>query len=547
MSSEFSSLSACLSFGIVVIARSSLTSQASATGSTTVDPEILRTNTQAKSADGVWGGIGQGAITSVQPQRADLRSYRSVALDQNALTAILRAAPMEFSEAAAAQRSILTLPVPDGTFARFSIAESLMAPELAARFPEIRTYTGSGIDDPTATTRFDWTPLGFHAIVLSEKGTILIEPSGLGDVENYTVYFQKDVVGGSGECDVTEQDQDAAIARNPKHFQVSPAVLSGTTLRTYRLAAAATAEYTTTYGGGMGVLGGLSAITTTVNLVDAIYEREVAVRLTLIAGETSIIFTDTATDGYTSDNVLALLSENQKKLNSVIGPANYDIGHVFDGRLLSGGAFSWQGLATLSGVCNDSVKARGVDIFRSVQPTSVFAYYSAAHEMGHQFGASHTFNATSGTCGGQRSSSTAYEPLNGSTIMAYRLACAPEDLSSTDTYFHNASIEQIVNYTTIGGGNSCAVTSATGNNPPVVDAGPVHTIPMGTPFTLTATGSDPMVTRSRSVGKNSIWALRRLQARMMVRVRFFARFCPRPIRRAHFRDYRTCSRVSRLW
>ena len=132
-----------------------------------------------------------------------------------------------------------------------------------------------------------------------------------------------------------------------------------------------------------------------------------------------------------------------------------------------------------------------LDIFRSVQPTSVFAYYSAAHEMGHQFGASHTFNATSGTCGSQRSSSTAYEPVNGSTIMAYRFACAPEDLMSLDTYFHNASIEQIVNYTTIGGGNSCAVTSATGNNPPAVDAGPVHTIPMGTPFTLTATGSDP--------------------------------------------------------
>jgi hypothetical protein len=479
-----------LVIGIVVIARSSLSSQASANGSTTVDPEILRANTQAKSADGVWGGIGQGAITTAQPQRADLRSYRSVALDQNALTAILRAAPMEFSEAAAAQRSILTLPVPDGTFARFSIAESpVMAPELAARFPEIRTYTGSGIDDPTATTRFDWTPLGFHAIVLSEKGTILIEPSGLGDVANYTVYFQKDVVGGSGECDVTEQDQDAAIARNPKHSGVGPAVVSGTTLRNYRLAVAATAEYTTTYGGGT-VSGALSAITTTVNLVDAIYEREVAIRLTLIAGETSIIFTDTATDGYTSDNVNSLIGENQTKLDAVIGSANYDIGHVFDGRTTPG-FFSWQGLAGLNVVCVNGAKARGVDIFRSLTPTSVFVYYSAAHEMGHQFGASHTFNATSGSCGGQRSSSTAYEPLNGSTIMAYRLACSPEDLASTDTYFHNASIEQIVNYTTIGGGNSCAVTSATGNNPPVVDAGPVHTIPMGTPFTLTATGSDP--------------------------------------------------------
>src|SRR5260370_5433608 len=225
-----------------------------------------------------------------------------------------------------------------------------MAPELAARFPEIKTYTGSGIDDATATTRFDGTPLGFHAIVLSEKGTILIEPSGPGDVESCIVYFQKDVVGGSGECDVTEQDQETAIARNPKHSRISPAVMSGTTLRTYRLAVAATAEYTTTYGGGT-VNGGLSAITTTVNLVDAIYEREVAIRLVLIAGETSIIFTDSATDGYTSDNVGAMFNENQTKLDAVIGSANYDIGHVFDARTLSGGSLSWQGVAAIGSVC----------------------------------------------------------------------------------------------------------------------------------------------------------------------------------------------------
>ena len=443
-----------------------------------------------KSANDMWTVADQASVASAQGLRPDIRSYRTVSLNRPALEAILQSTPAEYSEAAATRSISLYLPNPDGTLARFSIAESpVMAPELAAQFPEIKTYVGRGIDDPTATTRFDWTPTGFHAIVLSELGTTLIEPSGLGDVENYIVYFQKDVVGVSGECDVTELDQHEGATRNPitKHSQVSPAVVSGTTLRTYRLAAAATAEYTQAYGGGT-VQGGLSAITTTINLVNAIYERDLAIRMTLIAGEASIIFTDTATDGYTTDSVSALIGENQSKLNSVIGPANYDVGHVFDGRTLSGG-FSWQGLATLSGVCNDNLKARGVDIFRSVSPTSVFAYYSAAHEFGHQFGASHTFNATSGTCGAARTAATAYEPVNGSTIMAYRFACAPEDLMSGDTYFHNASIEQIVNFTTAGG-NSCAAPSGTGNNPPVVDAGPVFTIPMGTPFMLTATGSD---------------------------------------------------------
>ena len=327
---------------------------------------------------------------------------------------------------------------------------------------------------------------------MSEEGTILIEPSGLGDVENYIVYFQKDVVGGSGECDVTDQNQQAAIARNPnaKHAQANPAVLSGTTLRTYRLAVAATAEYTQTYGAGT-VSGALSAITTTINLVDAIYEREVAVRLTLIAGETSIIFTNAATDGYTSDNTSAMFNENQTKLDAVIGSANYDVGHVFDGHTLSGTAFSWQGVGDIGSVCITGRKARGVDIFRSIGPGVLYAYYSAAHELGHQFSATHTFNATTGLCAGGRTASTAYEPSSGSTIMAYRLACSPDDLNSMDTYFHNNSIEQIVNFTTGGSGNSCAVPSTTGNNPPLVDAGGDFTIPMGTPFVLTATGSDP--------------------------------------------------------
>ena len=160
------------------------------------------------------------------------------------------------------------------------------------------------------------------------------------------------------------------------------------------------------------------------------------------------------------------------------------------GKDITGGGSSWQGLAGIGVVCLNGSKARGVDIFRSIGPTSLFAYYSASHEMGHQFGASHTFNATTGSCSSQRASATAYEPVNGSTIMAYRFACAPEDLMSLDVYFHNASIQQIVNYSTRGSGNSCAVTSSSGNNPPTVDAGPAFTIPMGTPFTLTATGSD---------------------------------------------------------
>ena len=419
------------------------------------------------------------------------QSRRSLKLNVETLHAILRRAPQESLTSKQDEITTLDLPLPDAGFMRFKIEDSpIMEKSLANRYPEIKTYRGQGIDDPTATTRFDWTPSGFHAIILSPRGTILIQPASRGDIENYVVSFQEQLPG-SFQCNVDTATQEAAIEEQEhlKRFSgIRPSVSSGSALRTYRLAVAATAEYTQTYGSGT-VAGALAAITTTMNLVNGIYERELAIRMVLIANEDSIIFTDTNTDGYTSDAVSSLISQNQTTLDSVIGPANYDIGHVFDGRITPG-FFSWQGVGSIGSVCRSSFKGRGVSIMRSLQPFNLYAYYNVAHEMGHQFGATHTFNATTGTCGPERSPSTAYEPATGTTIMGYRLACGAEDLNSTDTYFHVASLEQITNYTTVGSGN-CASSQATGNNIPTVDAGASYNIPSQTPFQLTATASDP--------------------------------------------------------
>ncbi len=459
--------------------------------STTRDVENQSTarEIQSQSADGLWSFIAETDSQAATKIAGAYRSYRKLRLNTEAFTAALAKAPPEAAIKIKAAQSIITFPQADGRFTRFAIVESpIMAPELAARYPEIKTYSAQGIDDLAATARFDWTPAGFHAIVLATSGTSLIEPAAAGDVDNYLVYSPGDVLG-SGECDVSAEEQEAAVQQNAlrKKSRVTANVSSGTTLRTYRLAAAATAEYTAAYGSGS-VSGGLAAITTTINLVDAIYEREVAIRLTLIANNDAIIYTNGATDPYTHENIPSLISQNQTNLDAVVGNANYDVGHVFDGSILGGGFFSWQGRGNFGVVCATGGKARGVDIFRSVFPTSIYAYYSAAHELGHQFNATHTFNTTSDGCSTERAPATAYEPYDGSTIMAYRLTCSPDDLASTDTYFHNASIEQIVNFSS---STSCAAQTSTGNSAPFVQAPGIYTIPMGTPFTLTASGSDP--------------------------------------------------------
>jgi len=444
-------------------------------------------------SDVLWRDVNRQKTTLQQQRTVVPKKYRSLTLDTIHLQSLLRRAPREFTAAATGpDKTIISLPMPDGAFARFEIQESpIMEESLAARFPQIKTFRGQSIDGDSSITRFDWTPQGFHGILLTPRGTVLIEPDGPNQTSEYIAYFQGDLPAGTMECNVdsASQDLNGGLASVKRVGETAALVSSGSALRTYRLAVAATAEYTQAYGGGT-VSGGLAAVATTVNLVDAVYERDVAIRLVLIANEDAIIFTDAATDGYTSDNVSSLINENQTKLDAVIGSANYDIGHVFDGRTGISG-FSFQGLASLGVVCRTGVKARGVSIARNLQPSNTIAYYSAAHEIGHQFNASHTFNATSGNCASQRSASTAYEPGTGSTIMGYRFTCAPEDMMSQDTYFHTASLEQIVNYTTNLSGSTCPTVSITGNNIPTVDAGASYTIPQSTPFMLTATGSDP--------------------------------------------------------
>ena len=436
------------------------------------------------------------------------RFYRALTLNEYAQRKLLRHAPMEFSKAAQQNQVVMTLPMPDGKLARFRVEESpVMASRLAAMFPEIKTYRGQGLDDPAATTRFDVTPAGFHAIVLSAKGTVIIEPDKDGRAGQYVSYDQRDALRNAGPSHCLLSNAMQSLSQPHSLLHRSSATLpatTGATLRTYRLALAATAEYTQTYGGGT-VAGALSALTTTVNGVAAIYERDLAIRLMLVDNETTIIFTNPATDPYTSDNPGAMLTQNQTVLDQRIGSFNYDIGFVLDGHVYAfqPGFFLFQGAGQFQSVCVNGQKGKGVTILRSIEPSTISAIWDVAHEMGHQFGALHTFNGTTDDCAppSGRFAQTAYEVGSGSTIMGFRGGTAPngtylplctfEDLRSTDTYFHAASIEQIVNYTTTGNGSVCPDLTPTGNNPPAVEAGPDFTIPAQTPFTLTATASDP--------------------------------------------------------
>jgi len=441
----------------------------------------------AQKLDNPWKDISELSITGPGIRYIIPQKYRTIGLTIPVLKNILNTAPLEFNPNANNKRIILTLPFPDGSSRNFYVVESpIMAPELAAQFPELKTYIINGTNSKSfASGRIDFTPLGFHAIIFSEEGTIFIDPYKMGDNLNYISYYKKDFI----KQDVLIFDQPCVVDNPEVRTQIEEIInsgrvtLTGNQLRTYRLAVACTGEYAAFYGGTVG--SAMNGIVITVNRVDGVYEKEVDIRMVLVANNSSIVYTNASTDPYTNNNGSTMLGQNQTTLDNIIGSANYDIGHVFS----TGGG----GVAFLGCVCINGSKARGV----TGSPSPVgdpFDIDYVAHEMGHQFGGNHTFNSVISNCGGgNRETSAAYEPGSGSTIMAYAGICGFDNLQThSDPYFHVKSLDEIIVYTTFGNGNSCPVITNTGNNGPIVSV-PTggFTIPISTPFSLTGSAVDP--------------------------------------------------------
>jgi len=390
--------------------------------------------------------------------------------------------PAERSVANHSQAPVLSLPMPDGSTARFHVWESsVQEPGLEAKFPEIKTFAGQGIDDPYATIRFDFNPYsGFKAQILSPYGRIYIDPYAKGDIEHYISYYQRDYQRANSGFQCMVKDEPVAMSNEAGRVFAGPC--RGTELRTYRLAVACAGEYAQAVGGG--AAGPThAAIVTSVNRLTQVYEVELAIRLVLVANNNLIEFLDPATDPFTNDGDtdLDLITTN---INSRVGVGNYDIGHLFC-TFESGGVGA--GVAYVGVVCGSD---KGGGLTGRSNPTGDgYDIDYVAHEMGHQFSARHTFNTN--TC---FSAGGWYEPGGGTTIMAYAGICGnTENIQpNSDPVFHAYSFDQISTFITSGGGANCGTVTPTGNTLPVITSMTANNvnIPIGTPFTLNATATD---------------------------------------------------------
>ncbi len=379
--------------------------------------------------------------------------------------------------------TVISLPNAEGQLEQFEVFEaSNFEPALQARFPEIRAFSGRGITDPSSTLKLSISPQGIQTMVFrTERPNEFIEAYS----KDHTVYavFQSQRNPGSLPWTCSTPDQQLATGLNTQVANSGITSRSGGDLKTMRLAQSVTAEYSNFFGATSAsqVSLVLQAVNATMTRCNGVYEKDLALHLNLVANTTSVFYYTASSDPYSPGSTGAggaWSGELQSTLTSVIGEANYDIGHLF-------GASGGGGNAGCIGcVCVNNSKGSGyTSPADGIPQGDNFDIDYVVHEVGHQLGGNHTFSHTTEGTGVNK------EPGSGITIMGYA-GITNQDLAphSIDIY-HQATIAQIqANLAT----KSCPVTTniSANNATPVVNAGANYTIPISTAFALTGSATD---------------------------------------------------------
>lgn len=436
-------------------------------------------------ANDLWTRIDRSRLTTMPLINAD--KYVVYVLDETALKSTLFALPADRSKT-----FVLDFPMPDGSFRSFRVWQAPVMPDmLAGKYPQIRTFTGEAVDNRFVTIKLDFTLFGFHSMIFDGSDESFVDPYDNTGSGYYIVHKKAD------EHRHYQDAHCATVASAPvigvPSVDLSSAgtgakTVNGYQLRTYKLALACSHQYAAaaTSIGMPTVAQVFSKMVTSMNRINGVYERELSITMIFADKEDTLIWNqDTGgpngADAFSSinDNPGACIATNQTVCDTRIGAANYDIGHVF-----TTGA---GGLSQIGIVCKNLMKAQSVT-GQSSPIGDGFDIDFVAHEMGHEFGADHSFNSSSNNCGGGNLvPECAYEPGSGSTLMAYAGICSPDDIQMhSDDYFHAISLLQIQKYIT-GAGDGCPVKSISGNKPVYLPPfTTLYNIPELTPFELTA-------------------------------------------------------------
>ena len=394
--------------------------------------------------------------------------------------------------------TIVSLPNADGRIEQFELFEaSNFDPELQAKFPEIRSFSGRGVTDKHATVKLSISPQGVQGTVF-RTGSQFLELEGQTEIiepysKDRTVYAVFNSARRTGELPWACKSpvENALFSQWKQQIDreriAAPDSNTGE-IRTMRLAQSVNGEYSNYFGATSSaqvelVLAGINATLTRSN---GVYERDLGLHLNLIPETTSLIFYDPATDPYSSE----LGNWNDELAGAIaaqgITPAMYDIGHMFGA---SGGGGNAGCIGCVCSLNHD--KGMGITSPADGIPEGDnFDIDYVVHEVGHQLGANHTFSY--GQLPIPEMLGQDKEIGSGITIMGYAGITPVSNVAphSIDI-FHETSIEQIQTNLPTRGCPVAGTLPSTGNSAPVVASVSDYTIPILTPFKLTGSATDP--------------------------------------------------------
>jgi len=382
----------------------------------------------------LWSDIDERVIDQnlLEEKIAPSSTSRTVALDLQQWEQIATQNPSNLS---------INLPLPTGELLDVIIKEApILEKKLADKFPAIKTYTIAA--PSTIKGRISYTPNGVHALLYHPAGMVFIEPIVPGNASYHSSYFAKDQSAEEPEVFRLSCGTIPKIPTGEPTQATAQSRSSGNAvdLKMYRLLISTTGEFAQYHNARLpGEV--LFEVAEQMNFINAIYEREFAIRFELIDETLDLIFIDPATDPYDGDRtVFSLLQQSSFDLETRVDVNKFDIGHILTSNCFPSQGGQAAGVAEFRSACTVR-KSRGVSC--QFQSNTRFATNIFAHEIGHQFGASHSWSNCAGS--EDQRAETPYEPGSGSTIMSYAGACGFQNnvQQRADPYFHIANIEQV--------------------------------------------------------------------------------------------------------
>jgi hypothetical protein len=294
----------------------------------------------------------------------------------------------------------------------------------------IRTYRGTSPSLRNAEARFTIKDDSLEGVVLTPSEWYYIEPmsnfSPASDPSEMVIYRRSDIrLEALGAC-------GTALAHRvgEAHELVEPQMLAASAgISVADIATEADYEFVVASGGATAAN---AAILEILNQVDGIYQTELSVSLHVVYQHAW----STSDDPYTSTNSSNMLTEFVNYWNSNYYSVPFDLAHLWTGKDMDG---SVVGIAYVGAVCGARNYSYGVSQRITSSPGK---YILTAHEIAHNFGASHSdqsecsntiMNSFIGTgltfCPFSRSEITAYVASNSSCLAS--TTSAPSNLTAT--------------------------------------------------------------------------------------------------------------------